>query len=54
MMGLPQAVKSSSVIGTGILGLVTTAMYDKSVGDLSRIHPEFYRRDCRECSFNRG
>ena len=28
MMGLPQAVKSSSVIGTGILGLVTTAMYD--------------------------
>ena len=28
MMGLPQAVKPSSVIGTGILGLVTTAMYD--------------------------
>ena len=27
-MGLPQAVESSSVIGTGILGLVTTAMYD--------------------------
>ena len=28
MMGLPQAVESSSVIGTGIFGLVTTAMYD--------------------------
>ena len=28
MMGLPRPVESSSVIGTGILGLVTTAMYD--------------------------
>ena len=28
MMGLPQAVESFSVVGTGILGLVTTAMYD--------------------------
>ena len=28
MTGLPQAVGSSPVIGTGILGLVTTAMYD--------------------------
>ena len=28
MMGLPQTVNPSSVIGTGILGLVTTAMYD--------------------------
>ena len=28
MMGLPQTVESSSVIGTGILGLVITAMYD--------------------------
>ena len=28
MMGLPQAVESSSVVGTGILRLVTTAMYD--------------------------
>ena len=28
MMGLPQAVESSSVVGTGILRLVTTTMYD--------------------------
>ena len=53
MMGLPQAVKSSSVIGTGILGLVTTAMYDNPLAIYREYIQNSADADCWDGRFNR-